>query len=65
MPCVGVIVEKRSKVLMGFRAIDPYRNVWALPGGRILKHESPEDAVPRTLEEISVRAKNLSLECFR
>lgn len=57
IPCVDVIVQKQSRVLMGFRAIDPYRNVWALPGGRILKHEYPEDAVRRTLREIGVTAR--------
>lgn len=59
IPCVDVILEKQSKVLLGFRQIDPYRNVWALPGGRILKHEYPEDAVQRILGEIGVRAKNM------
>jgi len=57
IPCVDVIVEKRSKVLMGFRAIDPYRNVWALPGGRILKQEYPEDTVRRILAGIAVKTK--------
>jgi ADP-ribose pyrophosphatase YjhB (NUDIX family) len=57
IPCVDVIVEKWSKILMGFRAIDPYRNVWALPGGRILKHEYPEDAAQRILREIGIRAE--------
>jgi ADP-ribose pyrophosphatase YjhB (NUDIX family) len=57
IPCVDVIVQKESKVLLGFRAIDPYRNVWALPGGRILKHEYPEDAVRRTLHELGVNSR--------
>jgi ADP-ribose pyrophosphatase YjhB (NUDIX family) len=61
IPCVDVIVQKRSKVLMGFRVISPYRNVWALPGGRILKHEYPEEAVRRVLYEtgVSARIRNL------
>jgi 8-oxo-dGTP pyrophosphatase MutT (NUDIX family) len=42
---------------VGFRVIDRYRNVWALPRGRILKHEYPENAVRRVLAEIGVRAK--------
>jgi len=61
IPCVDVIVEKQSKVLLGFRVIDPYRNVWALPGGRILKHENPENTVRRTLKEINITAKIKSL----
>jgi ADP-ribose pyrophosphatase YjhB (NUDIX family) len=55
--CVDVIVERRSKVLMGFRAIEPYRNVWALPGGRVLKHEHPEDTARRLLEDVRVKAE--------
>jgi ADP-ribose pyrophosphatase YjhB (NUDIX family) len=57
IPCVDIIVERRGKVLVGFRTIDAYRNVWALPGGRILKHEYPEDAVQRNLDEIRVTAR--------
>jgi len=57
IPCVDVVIEKQSKVLIGFRAIPPYRNVWALPGGRILKHEYPKDTVRRTLDEIGVAAR--------
>jgi ADP-ribose pyrophosphatase YjhB (NUDIX family) len=45
----------------GFRAIEPYKNVWALPGGRILKHEYPSQAVRRNLAEIGVTARIRSL----
>jgi ADP-ribose pyrophosphatase YjhB (NUDIX family) len=57
IPCVDVIVTKKSEILVGFRVIDPYRNVWALPGGRILKHESPEDTVHRVLNEIGINSE--------
>jgi ADP-ribose pyrophosphatase YjhB (NUDIX family) len=56
IPCVDVIVERDAETLLGFRAIVPYKNVWALPGGRILKDEHPEDAVTRNLEEICICA---------
>ena len=56
IPCVDVIVEKYAQILVGFRAILPYKNVWALPGGRILKNENPEDAVRRNLDEIGISA---------
>jgi len=56
IPCVDVILEKSSRILMGFRTISPYKNVWALPGGRIRKHEHPEDTVKRVLKEIGVSA---------
>ncbi len=55
MPCVDVIVERESKILMGFRAIAPYRNVWALPGGVIRKNEHPKDTIRRVLGENNVR----------
>jgi hypothetical protein len=32
IPCVDIVVEKNGKVLLGFRTIRPYGNVWALPG---------------------------------
>ena len=57
IPCVDVIVEKDAKVLLGFRTIRPYKNVWALPGGRIRKREYPEDTVERDLDEIGVSAE--------
>ena len=41
IPCVDIIAEKDVKLLLGFRSIRPHRNVWALPGGRIRKHEHP------------------------
>jgi ADP-ribose pyrophosphatase YjhB (NUDIX family) len=56
IPCVDVIVQKCGQILVGFRAIIPYKNVWALPGGRILKNENPEDAVRRNLTEIGISA---------
>jgi ADP-ribose pyrophosphatase YjhB (NUDIX family) len=57
IPCVDIVVEKDGKVLLGFRKIRPYRNVWALPGGRIRKHEYPHDAVDRNLCEIGISAE--------
>jgi ADP-ribose pyrophosphatase YjhB (NUDIX family) len=56
IPCVDVIIDRDSKVLLGFRTIPPYRNVWALPGGRIHKHEHPRDTAERMLKEIGVSA---------
>ena len=56
IPCVDVIIKKDAQILLGFRAIAPYKNVWALPGGRILKNENPEGAVRRNLNEIGISA---------
>jgi len=57
IPCVDVIVQKGGRVLIGFREIVPYKDVWALPGGRILKNERPQDAVKRNLKEIGISAE--------
>jgi ADP-ribose pyrophosphatase YjhB (NUDIX family) len=57
IPCVDIVVAKDGKVLLGFRTIRPYKNVWALPGGRIRKHEYPHDAVERNLDEIGISAE--------
>ena len=55
--CTDVIVERNSQILLGLRVIEPYMNVWALPGGRILKNEHPEGAVERNLKEIGIRGE--------
>ena len=57
IPCVDIILRKQGRILVGFRAIRPYRNAWALPGGRILKGEDPVEAVRRNLNEIGVSAE--------
>ena len=57
IPCVDLVVKKDVKVLLGVRMIRPYRNVWALPGGRIRKHEYPQDTAERNLREIGISAE--------
>jgi ADP-ribose pyrophosphatase YjhB (NUDIX family) len=62
IPCVDVIVENaKGEFLLGWRCIQPYRNVWALPGGRLLKGEPLQHAVSRILAEYSLRASDLYL----
>jgi len=56
LPCVDIIPEKKANVLLGFRSIPPYGGVWALPGGRIRKHEHPQDTAERVLKEIGIVA---------
>ena len=57
--CVDVIVCKKVKrgtrVLLGYRKIYPYGDLWALPGGRIIKRESLRDTANRQLREIGLR----------
>ena len=57
--CVDVIVHRKVKretrVLLGYRKIYPYGDIWALPGGRIIKKESLRDTANRQLREIGLR----------
>lgn len=59
IPCVDIIVhttvKHRARVLLGYRKIYPYRNCWALPGGRIIKRESLREAADRQIKEIGLR----------
>ena len=62
IPCVDVIVEdSEGKVLLGWRQIPPYRNVWALPGGRVGKGERMQAAAKRILAEYGLAAQHLFL----
>jgi ADP-ribose pyrophosphatase YjhB (NUDIX family) len=58
IPCLDLVVENDTKkVLLGLRLIRPYRNVWALPGGRIRKDEYPQETAERNLREIGISAE--------
>jgi len=62
IPCVDVILEdSKTRVLLGWRQIPPYRNVWALPGGRIGKSEPLQTAARRILAEYGLSARDLFL----
>ena len=62
IPCVDIILENnKGQILLGWRCILPYRNVWALPGGRLLRGESLQAAVARVLDEYTLIASNLIL----
>jgi 8-oxo-dGTP pyrophosphatase MutT (NUDIX family) len=62
IPCVDIILENRHReVLLGWRLIEPYRNVWALPGGRVLKGETLQSAAGRILSEYGLSASSFHL----
>jgi hypothetical protein len=62
IPCVDVILENaKGEILLGWRKIPPYQNVWALPGGRILKGETLRNAARRILDEYALAAGRLYL----
>lgn len=49
----GYTSEEGLSILFIKRKIDPYKGMWALPGGLVLNEESLEEAVERELEEES------------
>ena len=60
IPCVDVIcVNDKKEILYGWRIIPPYKNVWALVGGRIFRDEKPTDAVRRNLKAHGIEADEL------
>ena len=54
IPCVDTIVHRDDRVLLGYRTIPPYRNVWALLGGRMRYGESFADTSIRNCRESGV-----------
>jgi NAD+ diphosphatase len=51
-PSVCAIVEDdRGRVLLGRRAVEPYRGLWDTPGGYLEEHEHPLDCLRRELRE--------------
>ncbi len=62
IPCVDIIVSNDAgAVLLGWRVIHPYVNVWALPGGRIRTGEDLQKASQRILASHKITARELYL----
>ena len=60
IPCVDVLLEdSKGGILMGWRRIPPYHNVWALPGGRVYRGESLRAAPVRILAEYGLSSGRL------
>ena len=47
----GYNKEEGVSILLIKRKYDPFKGLWAIPGGFVLDHESLEDAVARELQE--------------
>lgn len=50
---VNAIVEDNNRILLVRRQIDPFKNMWSLPGGFVEHDETAEDALVREVEEES------------
>jgi len=62
IPCVDVLLENpRGEVLLGWRQIPPYKDVWALPGGRVGKGERLQATAGRILAEYGLAAREFYL----
>ena len=55
IPCVDTIVWKKHAILLGWRTIRPYKNVWALLGGRITYGESFAQTATRQCMESGLK----------
>ncbi|MFB6216765.1 MAG: NUDIX domain-containing protein [Candidatus Aenigmatarchaeota archaeon] len=51
VPCVDLVVECRSGVLLCYRKNQPAKDSWYIPGGRVKKGETLEEAVHRVADE--------------
>lgn len=62
IPCVDVIFQREDRsILYGWRLINPYNNVWALPGGRILHREDIVQCAHRIAGHYGLRFRKLRL----
>ena len=52
VPCVGALVHDADRrLLLIRRGHDPHRGLWSLPGGRVERGESAEQAIVREVRE--------------
>jgi len=60
--CVEVVIKTDEGILLTYRSIAPYKNLWHIPGGTVLYKETMEDAVKRVaLEELGVEVEVVNL----
>lgn len=53
--CVEVIIKTNQGILLSYRSISPYKNLWHIPGGTVLYKETMEDAVKRVaMDELGI-----------
>ncbi len=63
--CIDVVITDGKKFLLGKRKNQPEKGKWWIPGGRILKNESLQDAAKRVLrQETGLKAKSMKFLGF-
>jgi len=61
-PCVGALMVRDGRVLLGRRAQEPFRGWWDIPGGFMEAGETPEEALAREVaEETGLQVKRVDL----
>ncbi len=61
-PCAGALIVREGRLLLGRRAVEPFKDWWDIPGGFLEPWEHPEEAVRREVAEetgLTVRATDL------
>jgi len=62
LACVDVLFQRDDhSILYGWRLINPYNDVWALPGGRMWHGESVKQCARRIAKEYGLRFEGLYL----
>ncbi len=57
-PTASAIISKNGKILLGKRSVEPYKNLWDVPGGFLEYGELPEAGLKREIkEEVGVKIK--------
>jgi ADP-ribose pyrophosphatase YjhB (NUDIX family) len=50
--CIDPVIEYGNQgVIMVFRKLEPYKDMWAFPGLRLLRNETDEEAIKRILKD--------------
>jgi ADP-ribose pyrophosphatase YjhB (NUDIX family) len=49
--CVDVVIKSKQGVVLSWREIEPAKNTWHIPGGRVYFRESLDNAVKRIVKE--------------
>ncbi len=48
---MGIVLNEKNEILMGYRGQDPFKGHWDLPGGHMYVHESIEECLIREVHE--------------